>query len=173
MKVPAEDAWLPPGFTALCALGAGGMGEVFLVENGSGEKFAAKRLKLPASGASSGSAGAGGYDAEIAAARLRFRREFVAIANVSHPGIIHAHEFFETPGHLLYTMDYIEGPTLKDYFTGGHWRGEPFAWTEKADKDTHRDFGQMQCIRELSHGHLLTDDYAPVDNLLVPVFASQ
>ena len=31
----------------------------------------------------------------------------------------------------------------------------------------------MSAVLALSEGHLLTDDFAPVDNLLRPVFAEQ
>ena len=33
--------------------------------------------------------------------------------------------------------------------------------------------GQMRAVLALSEGLLLTDDFAPVDNLLRPVFADQ
>ena len=55
---------------------------------------------------------------------------------------------------------------------GGHWQGEPFAWsTREGDRTT--DHGQMDALLELSRGPSLTDDYAPVDNLLAPVFTRQ
>lgn len=55
---------------------------------------------------------------------------------------------------------------------GGHWQGEPFAWsTREGDRTT--DHGQMDALLELSRGLSLTDDYAPVDNLLAPVFTRQ
>lgn len=59
------------------------------------------------------------------------------------------------------------------YQSGGYWRGEPFAWTETNEKNERVNFGQMQAVLELSEDLLLTDDHAPIDNLLVPVFANQ
>lgn len=56
--------------------------------------------------------------------------------------------------------------------SGGHWKGRPFAWTETDGQDKH-DEGQMPAVLELARDTLLTDDFAPVDNLLAPVFVSQ
>ena len=36
-----------------------------------------------------------------------------------------------------------------------------------------QDHGEMSSILELSRGIELTDDFAPVDNLLAPVFVSR
>jgi hypothetical protein len=52
---------------------------------------------------------------------------------------------------------------------GGHWSGVPFAWTE-TEAGRREDHGQMDAVLELARGHILTDDFAPVDNLLAPVF---
>lgn len=55
---------------------------------------------------------------------------------------------------------------------GNHWSGQPFAtWETGADGDRHSS-GQMQTLLELAEGKLLTDDFAPVDRLLKPVFES-
>lgn len=51
----------------------------------------------------------------------------------------------------------------------GYWTGEPFAWTE-TENGQRQDHGQMDAVLELARGHILTDDFAPVDNLLAPVF---
>jgi hypothetical protein len=55
---------------------------------------------------------------------------------------------------------------------GGHWRGTPFAWSLTTG-DRIDDFGQMRALLELSRGFSLTDNFAPVDNLLAPVFVRQ
>ncbi len=57
--------------------------------------------------------------------------------------------------------------------SGGHWKTPPFAATETDPNGARRDIGQMSAVEELARGLLLTDDFAPVDNLLVPVFARQ
>jgi predicted membrane-bound spermidine synthase len=57
--------------------------------------------------------------------------------------------------------------------SGRHWSEPPFARMESTS-DTERVYSsQMRTILELSQGITLTDDYAPVDNLLVPVFSKQ
>jgi len=57
--------------------------------------------------------------------------------------------------------------------SGGHWSQPPFAQMESTS-ETERVFSpQMRIILELARGVTLTDDYAPVDNLLVPVFSRQ
>lgn len=55
---------------------------------------------------------------------------------------------------------------------GGHWRGTAFAATVR-DGDKVVNQGQMDALLELARGLSLTDDYAPVDNLLAPVFTRQ
>ena len=58
--------------------------------------------------------------------------------------------------------------------SGGHWDTAPFAWTEQtAAGGKPRSGGQMSAIRSLSRGITLTDDFAPVDNMLAPVFADR
>jgi len=57
--------------------------------------------------------------------------------------------------------------------SGGHWDTGPFAWSEADESGQPRDSGEMTAILELSRGQLLTDNYAPVDNLLAPVFVNR
>ncbi|MSR56780.1 MAG: spermidine synthase [Planctomycetaceae bacterium] len=56
---------------------------------------------------------------------------------------------------------------------GGHWSNGPFAWTESGPDGKPVDKGGMPIILELSRGKILTDDFAPLDNLLAPVFVSR
>ena len=57
--------------------------------------------------------------------------------------------------------------------SGGHWSYPPFAQME-SESETERTYSsQMKQILEFARGVTLTDDYAPVDNLLVPVFSRQ
>jgi hypothetical protein len=63
---------------------------------------------------------------------------------------------------------------LEDLVTsGGHWTGAAFAWTEQDDQGKPQDGGEMRSVLELSRHELLTDNYAPVDNMLAPVFISR
>jgi hypothetical protein len=52
---------------------------------------------------------------------------------------------------------------------GGYWRNGPFAWCVTDRTGERRPFGEMPSILQLARGELLTDDFAPVDNLLAPV----
>ena len=57
--------------------------------------------------------------------------------------------------------------------TGFHWSTPPFASREKHGDGTETTAGQWSSLIETSRGLILTDDYAPVDNLLRPVFEDQ
>lgn len=53
----------------------------------------------------------------------------------------------------------------------GEWSGGPFASLETVPGKSEPVFGgQMSAVLGLAEGQILTDDFAPVDNLLVPVF---
>jgi len=55
-----------------------------------------------------------------------------------------------------------------------YWTELPFAVLETPSPDGQRQsFGQMEAVIGLAHGQRLTDDFAPVDNLLRPVFADR
>lgn len=53
--------------------------------------------------------------------------------------------------------------------SGGYWKNGPFAWSLADPSGERQAFGEMPAILELARGNLLTDDFAPVDNLLAPV----
>ena len=56
----------------------------------------------------------------------------------------------------------------------GDWTGGPFASLQSDPGKSEPVYrGQMAAVLALSEGQILTDDFAPVDNLLVPVFSSQ
>lgn len=56
----------------------------------------------------------------------------------------------------------------------GQWDGWPFAWLEKdPDSGERSHHGEMAALLELSEGLVLEDDFAPVDNLMAPVFETQ
>ena len=57
--------------------------------------------------------------------------------------------------------------------SGGHWDTAPFASLEVDSNGKPVMSGQMDSLIATARGLVLTDDYAPVDNLLRPVFASQ
>jgi hypothetical protein len=56
----------------------------------------------------------------------------------------------------------------------GFWSGKPFAMLEtKGDSTTAQSSGQMEAVLAMARGLMLTDDFAPVENLLLPIFAGQ
>jgi hypothetical protein len=59
--------------------------------------------------------------------------------------------------------------------SGEYWTNPPFAATERdpAQPGGRRDAGEMTALVELARGLQLTDDFAPVDNLLAPIFVSR
>ena len=69
--------------------------------------------------------------------------------------------------------------------SGGYWHNVPFATSERDESQPATqtlvncelgpmlDSGEMTALLELARGETLTDDFAPVDNLLAPVFASR
>jgi len=57
--------------------------------------------------------------------------------------------------------------------SGGYWDSDPFAAMETDGSGTRHYSGQMAAVLQLARGITLTDDYAPVENLLLPVFSDQ
>jgi len=63
---------------------------------------------------------------------------------------------------------------LDDLENGGtHWNNAPFAVSETQADGSVQTTGQMESLLATSRGLILTDDFAPVDNLLRPVFERQ
>lgn len=64
---------------------------------------------------------------------------------------------------------------LENLETTGYWSGKPFAAQEAAPDGGPGVIytGQMDAVLALAHGLTLTDDFAPVENLLLPIFADQ
>jgi hypothetical protein len=59
--------------------------------------------------------------------------------------------------------------------SGQYWTNPPFAASERdaGPQGSPRDIDEMPSVVELARGLQLTDDFAPVDNLLAPVFVSR
>jgi hypothetical protein len=80
-------------FRVLRKLGAGGMGVVYEVHDpDGGGRMALKILR-----------------AITPSAAQRFKREFRALADVTHPNIVRLHELFATQREMFFTMERIEG----------------------------------------------------------------
>lgn len=93
-------------------LGAGGMGEVYLVEHQHLRKRYALKILPP--------------DVSLEVAFIdRFRIEARVMADIEHPGIVRVHNFGEDQGRHYLVMDYVEGPdgaprTLDDELAWGN-----------------------------------------------------
>ena len=56
----------------------------------------------------------------------------------------------------------------------GDWQSGPFASLETNSNEPQPKLGgQMKAVLALAEGQVLTDDFAPVENLLIPVFKNQ
>jgi len=91
----------------------------------------------------------------------------------------------------LYVFSTAEGPpsNVRDTFvivasmkpihltdlhaTGTHWSVPPFALRQASSAMEVATAGQMDALLATARGLILTDDFAPVDNLLRPVFEDQ
>jgi eukaryotic-like serine/threonine-protein kinase len=86
-------------------IGAGGMGEVYLAEDTKlDRKVALKFLPLSLC-----------QDPDC---RARFTREAQASANLDHPNIVAVHEVGEYQGRPYFSMQHVEGQTLKEVIAG-------------------------------------------------------
>lgn len=83
-------------YRLLGRLGRGGMGEVWLAEDPSGDKVAIKTLR-----------------AELADETARFAREVEVLASLDHPGIVRCLSGFEREGQVAYyAMEFVQGRDL-------------------------------------------------------------
>ena len=107
----------------------------------------------------------------------RFLGRYAATAANVFPNVY----LFRSPDHheeeqrdtfvMVCSQQQLELGALDDT---GDWQGGPFAWYETVSGQTEPSMGgQMSSVMSLAEGQILTDDFAPVDNLLVPVFDSQ
>ena len=86
-------------------IGAGGMGEVYLAEDTKlNRKVALKFLPL--------------HLCQDADCRARFKREAQAAAKLNHPNIVTIHEVSEFNGRPFFSMENVEGQTLRDFGKG-------------------------------------------------------
>lgn len=55
----------------------------------------------------------------------------------------------------------------------GYWSWKPFAAVETTGENERKMSGQMESVLAMAGGRELTDDFSPVENLLLPIFADQ
>ena len=72
---------------------------------------------------------------------------------------------------IVASMNQLE--ILRLAANGRYWDTPPFATLHTSADGSRTTTGQMNSLLETSRGLILTDDYAPVDNLLRPVFEDQ
>jgi len=94
------------GFHVIRLLGRGGMGEVYLARDMSaGNLVAIKVLSQDL--------------VDDDATLERFVREAILTSNLRHPNVVRVHELGEDDGVYYISMEYVEGPTLKDVLHRG------------------------------------------------------
>lgn len=107
----------------------------------------------------------------------RFMGRYVATAAEVFPCVyLYSTSAFQPKGERdTYVMVCSRRPLeLTKHGTNPDWRGDWFAALESVPGESEpRLKGQMSVILSLAEGQILTDDYAPVDNLLKAVFAEQ
>jgi len=107
----------------------------------------------------------------------RFMGRYVATAAKIFPNIYLFSTSYQQPNASRDTFVMVcsrQPIDLKSLDDTGDWTGGPFASLESEPGRTGPKLsGQMSAVLALAEGQILTDDFAPVDNLLVPVFMSQ
>jgi WD40 repeat protein len=105
---PAANGELPavPGYRLLRVLGRGGRGVVYLADDTRLRRQVA--LKMIRAGGDAGLR-------DLA----RFRVEMEAHARLLHPNVIPIHEVGDCQGRPFFTMEYVDGGTLKDRLRDG------------------------------------------------------
>jgi len=101
-------------YEVISELGRGGMGVVYKARQCSLNRIVAIKMILVTKFAS-----------EVH--RLRFFREAELVASLNHPNIVAIHEIGEYEGQPFYSMDFIEGSSLK-----GLVQENPLPWAEAA-----------------------------------------
>jgi WD40 repeat protein/tRNA A-37 threonylcarbamoyl transferase component Bud32 len=88
-------------FRLLERLGAGGMGTAYAAYDEQLDRKIALKLIHPRAG-----------DSQL---RERTLREARALARLSHPNVVHVYEAGEVEGQLFVAMEFLAGPTLRDW----------------------------------------------------------
>ena len=96
-----DGAPVIPGYRLVRLLGEGGMGRVYLAEDGALGRRAAVKV-MPARRVDSDDA------------RARFLREARSLASVEHPNVVRVYAFGQADGQPYLVMEYVEGESLAD-----------------------------------------------------------
>ena len=76
----------------------------------------------------------------------RFRKEAQAAGTLNHPGIVSIYEYGEDQGYAFISMEYVEGNTLREYFSRG---------TRFSEADTVSIMSQLLDAMEYAHNHVV------------------
>jgi serine/threonine-protein kinase len=99
-RPPERDGAVVGGkWRLLNMLGRGGMGQVYVAESIADGSPAAVKFLL-------------GHWAHIAEFRKRFRREYVVLSRLTHPGIVRVFDFGEHEGDLYLAMELVKGESF-------------------------------------------------------------
>jgi serine/threonine protein kinase len=108
---PSQYVQLQPGallhgrYRVIEQIGEGGMGRIYLAEDGSGRRYALKQMREPY----------GAIDTQVYDMYIRsFQREASILSSLPHPFLPIARDFIVSPEQLVIVMDFIEGRTLAE-----------------------------------------------------------
>jgi serine/threonine protein kinase len=103
--VPLTNGTVVSHYRIIEKIGAGGMGEVYLAEDTKLDRKVALKF-LPQ------------HLCQDSECRARFTREAQASAKLDHPNIVAVHEVGEYNGRPFFSMQHVEGQTLKEVLAG-------------------------------------------------------
>ncbi len=134
-----------PGYQVISKIGKGSMGVVYKAKQMSVDRIVAIKILLDPL-------------AQNKEFIKRFEREAKIAARLSHNNIVNAIDAGEVDGHYFFVMEYVEGPTIKDYL------------------DKHKTFDEKEALRivlavaeALKHAHsrgLIHRDIKPENIIL-------
>jgi len=101
-RLQAMKAEFSDRYEVLEALGHGGMGAIYKAKQKQPSRVVVLKVML------NGKFASRRY-------RMRFEREAQAVARLKHPGIVSVYEYGEVNGQPYFTMEYVDGCSIKDY----------------------------------------------------------
>ncbi len=156
-RLPSVTPGSVPGYEIVGELGRGAMGVVYKARQLSLGRWTALKMVL------------GGEQAALND-RTRFRAEAEAAGSLRHPNIVQVYETGEAGGLLFFSMEYIEGETLKQWLHGAPKPARAAALLLEALARAvayahrrgivHRDLKPANVLLEAADAHLTAADWA-------------